>query len=86
MKNKHFVHYLLLILILTVGFAFFLLFRYQPNLQFSAVILTVIGYVSWGLLHHHSHKDLSKGIIMEYILMGLLVILLFAISLGIRGG
>jgi len=87
MKDKRKVlHYMLLALVLVIGFSFFMLFRYQPRMQFAAVCATVVGYVSWGILHHHSHKELSKGVMTEYILMGLLVILLFALSLSIRGG
>jgi hypothetical protein len=77
----HLVHYLVLFAVLVSGFLAF--FKYQGHqvTQFYIVVATVLSYVLWGVVHHKLEKRLSIGVIMEYVLVGTLVILLFFLNL-----
>lgn len=68
--NKHIGHYISLILILGLGFIA-LRFSY-PNrkLEVSVLVLTVIFYVTWGIVHHAINHSLNSKIVVEYILIG----------------
>lgn len=75
-------HYSLLICILLAGFAGLVLFSYDINLQIAVAIATAVSYVSWGLIHHHIHKDLHFEVIIEYAAVALLgLVILFSLIL-----
>lgn len=51
-------------------------FRDNRNLQIQIVILSAIIYVSLALLHHRLDKSLTPKTMIEYILLGLLILIL----------
>ena len=81
--TKHLVHYLVLIFGLLSCFFFFLLLRYNPTYQFYAVCAAVVWYLFWGIVHHYLENRVSIPIILEYLLVGGLVVLLFALMLNL---
>lgn len=79
---KDLPHYMLLIGILLAGFAGLILFSYDQNFQIAVAIATGISYVSWGLIHHHIHRDLHFEVFMEYLAVAVLgTVVLFSLIL-----
>jgi len=79
---KDLPHYMLLFGILFAGFAGLILFSYDKNFQAAIAIGTGVSYVSWGLIHHHIHKDLHFEVFMEYLAVAVLgVVMLFSLIL-----
>ena len=82
MSHKiHLLHYVILFLILASGLAGFLVLSFKPFYQFLVIVATVVGYVIWGIAHHYLEDRLSWGVIVEYFLIGTLVIFLFGLVL-----
>ena len=79
---KDLPHYMLLGGILLAGFAGLILFSYDRNFQVAVAIATAVSYVSWGLIHHHIHKDLYFEVFLEYSAVALLgLVILFSLIL-----
>ncbi|KKQ91884.1 MAG: hypothetical protein UT58_C0001G0001 [Microgenomates group bacterium GW2011_GWC1_39_7b] len=75
-------HYMLLIGILLAGFAGLTLFSYDRNFQIAVALATGISYVSWGLIHHHIHRDLHFEVFMEYLAVAILgTVIIFSLIL-----
>ncbi len=75
-------HYMLLIGILFAGFVGLILFSYDRNFQIAVALATGISYVSWGLIHHHIHRDLHFEVFMEYLAVAILgTVILFSLIL-----
>lgn len=81
MNRRDFLHYLSLLLILLLGIGGFLIFRYQPSLRLLAVGLAVAGYILWGVVHHYLEDRLQWDVVGEYILVGILALLLLLLTL-----
>jgi hypothetical protein len=78
--TRHASHYLPLIGILITTLLGFYIFAYDRAFQLALGIAAASGYVSWGLVHHHIHKDLHLSIILEYLAVAILgVVILFFI-------
>lgn len=78
--TKHLYHYLPLFGILGAGLAGFWLFSYDRNFQVAIVVATAMGYFSWGMVHHHIHKDLHLEVVLEYLAISALgVVLILAL-------
>lgn len=63
-------------LMLLVSLASYLLLAHQPLLQAALVIVSVLLYIGWGFLHHLRLGNVSFGIMVEYVLVGVLVVTL----------
>ncbi len=63
----------LALMVLLGGFLVFASYPYV-RLQMVFVILTALFYIGWGILHHRLHHDLHPKIVVEYVLIGGLVI------------
>lgn len=73
---------MLLIGILLAGFAGLTLFSYDRNFQIAVALATGISYVSWGLIHHHIHRDLHFEVFMEYLAVAILgTVIIFSLIL-----
>ena len=79
--REHLLHYLVLFLILTAGLVGFVVFQFHPQTQLLSVGLTVSGYIAWGIIHHHIEDRLRWEIVGEYFLIGILVFVMFALTL-----
>lgn len=73
---KDLSHYLPLLGVLGFGFIGFFAFDYDKSFQVAVIIATVLGYVSWGLIHHSLHKDLLPSVVWEYVSFGILGLVL----------
>jgi hypothetical protein len=69
---KDLSHYLVLFGILLAGFAGLILFSYDKIFQTAVVSALVLSYVSWGIIHHHLHKDLHFEVVLEYLIVAVL--------------
>lgn len=79
--KKHFLHYLILVLIFLLALLGMAAFKFRPRLQLLVVGLTVLGYVFWGVFHAASDNRLRREVVGEYLLIGLLAFVLFALLL-----
>ncbi|MDP2735394.1 MAG: hypothetical protein Q8P12_04250 [bacterium] len=52
-------------------------FRGFEALQLYVVSAAVFAYIGWGALFHYYHRRLNWGMVLEYFLIGALVLLLF---------
>jgi hypothetical protein len=66
-----------LICIMGVGLICLYLFRFRVQYQLIVVLALSVGYVFWGITHHHRKGDLHHKIILEYIVYALLAVLIF---------
>lgn len=73
---KDLSHYLPLLGVLGFGFVGFFAFSYDRSFQIAVLVATVLGYVSWGLIHHSIHKDLTVSVTWEYVSFGFLGLVL----------
>lgn len=76
---SHFLHYLFLVLILIAGFATFLVAPRYNIPRFWIIVSTVAAYVLWGIIHHWTEKRLNVTIIIEYVMIGILVVSLLTL-------
>jgi len=74
--THHLRHYLPLFGVLVAGLVGFTLFSADRNFQLALVIAMAGGYVSWGLIHHHIHRDLYLSVVVEYLVFALLGIVI----------
>jgi hypothetical protein len=70
-------HFLALAIIFSSSLWAFLQFRDSPILQLYVVIAAVVAYDAWGLIYHYFRRRLTLDLVLEYLLVGALVILLF---------
>lgn len=80
MKNlsKHAPHYLSLFGIFAAALLGFIIFSYDKDFLVFIAISLSFAYFSWGVVHHSIHKDLTFGVMLEYLgisLLGLIIIL-----------
>ena len=70
-------HFLALAIIFASSLWAFLRFDDSPILQLYVVIAAVVAYDAWGLIYHYFRRRLTLDLVLEYLLVGALVILLF---------
>ncbi len=70
-------HYLALSIIFGTSILAFLQFKEAPLMQLYVVVAAVVSYNFWGLIYHYFRRRLTLDLILEYLLVGALVILLF---------
>jgi hypothetical protein len=81
--QKHLGYYLSLSAILILGLALILLTSPNLKLQSFVILLTVLFYILWGILHHLINHELSLRIVIEYVLIGTLGLsILFFMMMG----
>ena len=73
----HMVHYMVLVLLLSVMGLFYFLTVGNSHLQFKIVILTASMYFAWGMVHHYLEGDLHPKIMVEYLLIAILSVFLY---------
>ena len=81
LKIKDFIpagaHLLALGIIMVSSLWAFLRFEDSPILQLYVVVAAVVAYNAWGLIYHYFRRQLTLELVLEYLLLGALVILLF---------
>ena len=83
--KKHIGYYLSLLIIFSVGFLLTIFVAPNLNLQKITISSTIVAYVFWGIFHHYINHELTRRIMIEYILIGSLglSILFFLIEGGV---
>ncbi|MCX6792080.1 MAG: hypothetical protein NT149_03520 [Candidatus Gottesmanbacteria bacterium] len=76
------IHFLVLIAILVAGVLTFIAVRPNTTIQLFVGIITAVAYVLWGLTHHAIKKDLHQKVMVEYLLIGVIAIVLLVTMLG----
>ena len=76
--NKHPSHYFVLISLLVVGLWGVYWFSYNPPMRMVIMIGLAVSYVAWGIVHHSHQGDLHPKIVVEYVLVAMLALLMFA--------
>lgn len=74
----HYLHFLVLLIILTLGIFTFFTAAGNRQLQLITGIVTSLAYIFWGIIHHALQKDLYMRVVIEYILMGAIGIVILA--------
>jgi len=70
-------HFMALAIIFISSLWAFLRVGDSPILQLYVVIAAVVAYDAWGLIYHYFRRRLTLELVLEYLLVGALVILLF---------
>lgn len=78
MKSQKIISYAVLVIILSSGMYTFLYVSQSSYMQLVVGVLTSVAYVMWGIIHHLQQKDLHRKVVIEYILIGLIAIVLLA--------
>lgn len=76
--SKHPSHYFVLLSLLLVGLWGIYWFSYNPAMRMVIMVGLSISYVVWGIVHHSHLGDLHLKIVVEYILVAMLAVLIFA--------
>ena len=72
MKDKYRItHYLPLISVLLATLLGLFLFPYDKSMRVSLTVAMGISYVTWGIVHHHIHRDLNMEVALEYLLIAI---------------
>ncbi|MFH1896507.1 MAG: hypothetical protein ABH814_03520 [bacterium] len=75
MTNKrHLIHYLILIALLAVSLVLFYLFHFYPVRQFFVITAASLAYMAWGIIHHAQEDRMILEVLLEYFLIGGVVI------------
>lgn len=78
----HLFHFIVLLLILALGFGMFFVASGDTALQLVIGIVTSAAYVAWGIVHHALQGDLHRKVVVEYIIVGGIAVTLLFIVLG----
>lgn len=74
--HKHLGHYTILAGIVMTGLMLLAAFRANPAAEQLVVIGTSLAYVVWGVAHHQAIGDLSRRVMLEYLMIAALVTVL----------
>lgn len=80
--RKHLSHYLILFLILALGFWGFWYFSYSLAIRQTIVLAVAILYLGWGIIHHLLEGNLNFKIVVEYTLFAALAAAVLLIILA----
>lgn len=75
---RHPTHYFVLLGLLVIGLWGIYMFSYFPAMRMAIMISLSVSYVVWGIVHHAHQKDLHPKIVVEYILVAMFALLIFA--------
>jgi len=76
--KKYPLDYFILFFLLLSGLMAFLSSSYLSLRQEEIIIIITVSYFLWSLAHHYRKKDLSLGIVIEYLaLIALALVFLF---------
>jgi len=70
--KKHFWYYAFFLILQFFGFILVVFTAANKQLQIFALVVTTAIYIAWALLHQQLHHSLTKKIVVEYVLVGVL--------------
>jgi hypothetical protein len=68
--KKHTKYYVGIGIVLILGVYAIFLTAFDPRLQMMLVTLLTFFYIGFGLIHHKIHHDITRLVVIEYILIG----------------
>ncbi len=74
-------HVVVLLSILVGALWAFTYFSGAALQQFCVIVVAVVAHIVWGAIYHSLSNRLTVGLLLEYILIGALVLLLFSWTL-----
>ena len=74
-SKKHLIYYLVLTVILAISLVFFFLFRFHSVKQFLVITGASLAYMAWGIMHHAKEDRVTTEVLLEYFLIGGVVIM-----------
>jgi len=75
--KEHLTEYIILFIALFIFLVLFIVFRFDRSAQTIISGAGSIFYILWGIIHHAIRERISRTIVWEYVLFGLLIFLLF---------
>ena len=72
--RDHLYYYISLAIIVLLGGFLVVVSSPYVKWQLLFIVMTAFFYVVWGIIHHAVHHDLRAKIVIEYILIGGLVV------------
>lgn len=79
--HLHFWQYFLFFVFSLFFLISFISIRDSRLTRFLIIILFVVFYIFWGIIHHLLNKTLHLKIVVEYILIGGIILFLFKVVL-----
>jgi hypothetical protein len=76
--KKHFLHYLVYLIIFGGGLVLILLTSGNSSLEALSILSVACFYFMWSIFHHHVHHRLHPQIVVEYgliVLLGMILVL-----------
>ena len=70
--KSHLLHFMILLILLSIMSLLILAFQYEPAFQMVLVVTFGSVYLLWGIIHHHKLKDLHPRITIEYLIISIL--------------
>jgi hypothetical protein len=70
--SEHLTHYIPLLGVFAASVLGFMIFAFDRSFQMVIVVSAAAAYITWGIVHHVYHKDLSVFIVSEYVSLALL--------------
>lgn len=75
------LHIVALALISVISIWAFIYFKEMQLMQLYVVITAILAYIAWGAIYHFLNKRLTLELLLEYLLVGALVLLLYSWTL-----
>ena len=69
---KHLPHFVPLLGIFGAGILAFLLFSYDKQFQIGVAVSVAAAHLTWGIVHHMVHGDVTPEIILESLAVSVL--------------
>lgn len=78
-KNKLWktMYYAVELAILLLGYALIVVFSFDFAVQIMFLVITLLFYITFGLLRHQAEHDLKLQVVIEYILISGLILIAF---------
>jgi hypothetical protein len=77
----HLIEYLLLLLVLTIGF---LILKFVPIVAWKVVLIFSLAafYFGYGSYHHFSEKNLKLATVLEYAVLSVIIVIVLIVLFG----
>jgi len=75
MKHLDILAHVFLILGLAVGAMAIYRLRFDSTSQFLVILIIVLFYLLWGTTYHHIKGEISKKLLLEYLIISLIVVI-----------
>lgn len=78
---EHLVEYLLLLVVLTIGY---LILKFVPGITWKIILSFTLAsfYLGYGSYHHFNEKELKLSIVLEYTAVALIILVSLLLILG----